>query len=51
VFKKFYTARCLWFTPVILATWKIEVRRIMVQAILSKKKKKDYLQNYQRIKG
>jgi hypothetical protein len=27
----FYSARCWWFTPLILATQKAEIRRIMVQ--------------------
>jgi hypothetical protein len=26
------TARCWWFTPVILATWEVEIRRIVVQS-------------------
>jgi hypothetical protein len=36
-------AGCLWLTPVILATWKAEIRRIKVPDKLDKKFSRPYL--------
>jgi hypothetical protein len=51
-FKKPNSARCQWLTPVILATQKAEIRRIMVQSQPpGKQLARPYLKNTHHNKG
>jgi hypothetical protein len=44
-------ARCRWFTPVILATWEAEIRRIIVSSQVPRQIERPYLKNTHEKKG
>jgi hypothetical protein len=45
--KRCLTVGCQWFTPIILGTWKAEIRKILVTDQTGKKFARPYLQNIQ----